>query len=581
MKSQKGSSIEIDITNSTAPLLIKFGFLCVSKNALPNWIVYLGFIWSHLQMLAVYLKSALTSLPNDTVVFYKPLKVYCQFMFMSEYVDLNQATAIRVASSLLISIYIIFLFVAVVILTTRLYYNKKIPAKIKSIWEVICYIHPLVLFFPIHCILLDKIETFHRGIMKERTTGGLEVGIAYFCIVVNWALATLLSSFFKIVIKTKDPLCSKCSRIRRNEIFEKTVSTLLMLWSNDVLIYINLVHNFMSAFYRDRVLVSNLSYYRPLTLKMAAILQAPVTAAGLLALITRILHDFEINLKLNFFVVSWLLIVPFVIKIYSHILSKRIEYCLISGPNMLNSHELLGKRDYLGQLLVNKEEPNKRAQRFNYEKLFLEGKLKDVKMFRNYDLKNKRDIKSTFLALLRESLKLYPKSNLLKIVLARHYAKFNELYLQANDLILEVKQNRPSFPVQLSMWMIIREMENILLRKYKVGNLNASEEDKLNVLHYIQMIEMDQELRDRIIKQNSLQIQFWKIWLSAEPDFKTLTNLANKVNKKRIKTEALWKNYQPQFDPNFISPLLTMGLYMSFVNNNLLAGDKLLEQYQK
>ena len=171
-------------------------------------------------------------------------------------------------------------------------------------------------------------------------------------------------------------------------------------------------------------------------------------------------------------------------------------------------------------------------------------------VIQNFDIQieSKEDLNKGLRNFIRKTIERYPENNLLKLYLAGHYVKYNGYFLKAYELLSQVRDGSHTLQELLSMYILVYKLEKILLIKYKESTATEEDQSNLNMLTYIKMSEIDRTLRAKFLKQNKLQIDFWEIWLSSEPNYKRMYNIASKIHKRKKKNFKLWRKIKPELD---------------------------------
>ena len=338
----------------------------------------------------------------------------------------------------------------------------------------------------------------------------------------------------------------------------------------------------INAILQDWIFLKYLPYYRINVLILSSTLQAIETSLALASFIVKLVEVGSASIGVFTFQIVWLLTVPILAKLYYAFTWRLLDYifgCEIK--NEKNIYYLIHKRPILLYLLKSRKIIRDGVNRLSFADLMYQAKLAIIGV--GSDLppaKLDRDkillVRSLKIICL-EILKRHPKNQLALINLAHSHSKFEDLDIVSNNLLEDAISKDPGYHEQISLNMIRLELQKRLM----IQSSQKTEEEGLNVCHYVVSQELYKEMKDCIEKQTKLQLNFWKEFLSRHPKMLNLMKIALEVNNQRISIRKQWNNLLKIRSKSFLSPLIVYGMYSSLINNNPIEGENSLKQSQE
>jgi len=582
MSSFSLNSHQIDISTSNAPLPIKFALICLNKLKMPKWIVYFWFILSHIQVVAIIVKSAYIALPDNTPSVSPVIKMLLKFFIVEDWIDYSDSTPLLIGTSI-ITVYMLKMLGLVVYIHFSLALKWKIPKVIQYYWSTLHSLHPSLLFFWIHtfCVDITKYPTHYEVVHGIKLS--LKI-MAHFNTIINCTLA-LLFSMISLTYKNKDALSSKTSVLETKTVIFKIV--IPALWTtaenNKGLQAFILILAFVNAIVHDWIFIEYLPYYQIKTLMLSSVLQAIQTSLALACCIVKFVEAGGANVGVFTFQMVWILLLPIAIRAYYNFTWKKVLHVFECDPKEeKNLYYLVHKRFILLYFLKNRNIIDQGIVRWLDADLMYQAKLKNIEEqsgldFEELDRNKKllmRSLKGTYLEILSKE----PRSHLARINLANFYSKFENLYLVSNNLLEDAISKRPGYHAGISLNMLRFELQNKLMAMFseKAGDDHIN--GGLNVYSYMINQELLDQLKINIGKQAEMQIDFWKEFLSRKPNMLNLMNIALKVNSQKHIVKRSWSNLSKVRAKFFLSPLVVYGKYSSLISNNPVEGEKFLER---
>jgi len=451
---------------------------------------------------------------------------------------------------------------------------------IQTYWNIICYFHPLVTFFPIHTFCLQVLQKISEDSFNEPVSSAYTV-VFILCLVGNFWLSFTSTHIYHLIIKTKDPLASKNNYLKGKDIVVKSIIPILWTYSEDTpwLQSFIIVVLFLDAVSKDVILFRLLPYYHINVLEICASMQGAQTALASTLLLTRMLTNTKLGLGNYFVLMCWFVLIPILAKVYRAILWRVLKKILASTGFDLSVHYLIHKAIIIRHLMKKREIRHKESTRAHHTYLMFEGVTSSLIKDTNglYDRKTgltKENLVKNLKYFYEGVVDYHPDSDLAKVNLAHYYVKYEGAYLLANNLIEEVMKGIPRFSTRLSLSLIQYQLQKKLLNKY-----SQEGSDGLNILKYVQTNMVNNKLKQRMKKQVKLQLEFWANFLSNQPDMGKLVLLSQRVDIEKGKVNKAWKEVVKLKSGTFASPLLLYGVYISYVSNNAAEGEKYMEKY--
>ena len=573
---------KIDFSKSTVPLHIKFALVCLNKITIPKWLGMFFFIISHIQVIAIIVKSAYIALPDDTPSVSPVIKALLKYFIVGDWINYGNSTPLLIRTSI-ITIFILQMLAFLIYIHLSLALKWRIPGLIQYYWSTLHTLHPLLIFFWIHtfCVNIINYPTHYEVVH------GIKVSLqamAYFNTIVNCILAVFLS-MISATYKTKDVMASKTNIMETKSIVFKMIIPLL--WrtaeNNQGVQILILVLILVNAIVHDLIFVKYLPYYRINMLVLSSILQSIETSLALVGFIVKLIETGESNIGIFTFQIAWLWLVPFAIKGYYSETWKILLYifgCEIK--NEKNIYYLVHKRIILLYFLKSRTSINPGVNKISYVDIFYQAKLVDIVLGSDFSFaeldRNKALLTRNLKVICLEILSRYPKTLLVQINLAYSHSKFEDLYIVANNMLEDVISKGPGFHTQISLNMIRLELQKKLMVQASQKAEDEQASDGLNVSNYIVNQELHEEMKNSIKEQTKLQINFWNEFLSSRSDMLKLLNLALKVDDQKRAVKKLWNNLLKIRSKSFLPPLIVYGMYSSLINNNPMEGEKYLER---
>ena len=572
---------QLSIVFSKAPTLIRLGFLSVNRQHIPKYFALVSFLLSNLQTIELLLNNASLCLNEPSDKGSTIIEAYLQLFSFSHRFSYTNRTPIFIWAGIMLA-YCLHFLILFFYLSVKLKTRSVIPDYIQQYWSIMNYFHPLILFYPIHTFNLRVIHAYRLGTFRDPISGPVMI-LFYVNVIINFLLAFGSTRFFYVVIKTKDLLSCKNNSIRTNDILSKTFISVLWIFSedSDFIPVFTLVVALLDCFLRDFALFYYLPYHSIQVLEISALIQGATTVLSLATLTAKILSSPKLDLDQFFVHVAWIIVIPFGAKLYHVFLRRLFDFIVSADESKISIHYALLQMSLFSNLSKEKIPPNSDTRIFNLPYMIYKALISQIEAHEDYAEINFKGGKAEILKLIRGFyvwiVAQNPKSHVAKLTLAYHYVKKESAYLLANNLIEDVLNDAPSFSILVSLSLIRFELQkkNFLEYSQKGESTNQS----LNLLHYVQVNSLNDQLKKQVKHQIRKQLEFWENFSSNKPDMGTLTELATTIDQEKKDVHKIWEELAKTRPSTFYSPPLVYGMYISLANNDAVEGEKFLKDY--
>ena len=573
---------QLSITFSKASTFIKLGFLSVNRQQIPKVYALFCFIISHFQTIAVLLNNAKLYLPKQNDIGGSIIEAYLKLFGFADRFSYTNSTSVFIWAIIML-VYCLHFVVLLLYMSIKLKKQAVIPDYIQNYWSVMNCFHPLVFFYPIHTFNIRVLQGIKLGTFTDPFSVVAMLPF-YANIVINFLLSFLITRLCYVVIKTKDPLSCKNTWISTNDIMTKTITPIFWIFAgeSDFIEVLVIVATVGDCIKNDLVLFYYLPYYAISTLSIATMMQAITTTLAITTFAARLVSYSSMNLGQYFVHTSWVVLAPIFMRLYKAILEKVLTFIIYTKHTDLRLHYAVHKRYLLTYLIRKRVPPTSDTRIFNFSYFLFQGMLANKgASLEKISLMDPVEIKAQSLQAAKtyylELVCRYPKSHVAKLTLANFYVKKENSYLLANNLIEEVLNDSPSFSVRVSLSLIRFELQKKTLKQY---SQREGEKQSLDLLFYVQITNLNNQLKQQIKRQIRKQVEFWENFVSSKPDMGILTDLALKVDEEKKDILKTWKEMTRIRPSTFYIPPLVYGMYTSMVNNNIMEGEKFIERYQ-
>jgi len=582
--SSSSNSQGVDIAKSNVPLHVKFAIICLNKIVIPKWFGTFCFALSHIQALALIIKSAYLALPDNTPSSSPAILVFVKLFAMGDWCNYANTSPLMIGT-LIITLYNVKVLSLIIYTHCCLALKRNLPDLVQSYWNGFHTLHPLLIFFWIHTFCVEIL----RYSQQEDFNGQLEVFMTVMALintVINCGLAIFFSRI-SVIYKTKDAISSKTNILETKSLIFKIVIPFLWIPAKDHsgIQLLTLVLILVNTLLHDWLLFDNLPYYRIKILLLSAVLQGSQTSLAFISFIIKLLEDSKTKTTFGVFSVQviWLVALPIITKVYYLFIWRVLKYifgCEVKKEKNLTY--LVHKRFILLYYLKSRKVIHAGVNKFSYADIMYQARLADVVAqdsevtFLDLDA-NKMQLARSLKVICLEILGRYPTAILAQTNLAYSYSQFEDLYLVSNNLLENAISRGPGYHAQISLNMIRFELQ----KKLKLQFSQKTEGEGLNVHSYIMNQELHEQIKAQIEKQTEMQLSFWKEFLASNSDMLNLLNIALGVNRQREVVKKLWHDLVAIRPLPFLSPLVIYGMYSSLINNDSITGEKYIEQSQE
>ena len=542
---------------------------------LARIVAYLIYVF---QLISIPLYFTVQYLEDQTFGPIIVLKAICKAFIWGELFDFTSFSWFTASIFILFQIYTWMTMISFGLLIFFLFKGMKVGTLFGYLWSVVCYVHPLVLGFPIFSFHLKLCYFFTHEQISLLSLGNESyaqeiLGIIFSVLAIIWTLLfTILSLIFSSnSIKIKDPLTAKSKLNLCLGFIEKVLLYLIFqlfpkshskIWGilllNFILALIRFIHTYFTfPFYKIRVMQTEMVFCS---------LQLLLVAVNLFGWLL-CLGDPMITQRLLF--LTWVLLIPIVTKIASSTFQKRLTYILENHKDL--SPEFIIHKVYITKSVHDKRSPcKKRKKTFNFFELFFAG---SSHLLTPVDLKTQQKVKldlddpshfrSYAKSLLRNAILAHPKAKSLRITYIDILLKYTENYHESAYLLEQLMSEHNSLSTEISILLLKQKLEQYLEKRDR----ELVESSKIDMAGYIKLNEKYEELKQKILDQSKLHIQFWEANLSSEFDFRVITDLSLKIQHCQSDISRFWKELEGINNKNFMTPYLAYGLYLEALNN--------------
>ena len=587
------SSISLEKFNiSTLLKLILFS----ESTPLSGTLQAFSYICSQIQTLSVLINTALLSMPTQTNWFQKALKTIHQIFSGADlfgFAEYQEITFLILAVTLTITILTVASLAYFAISLKKNCIHSRFT---QILWSSFLCLYTHCLCYPIHYFGLKAYKIFQRSnqgwVSELKIAPGVYMGLTLLVLALNFILSIGYLYLFKVRAKTQNLLCSSNSTSLIVDFFLKMSIPIFWIYiePSDGLYVPLLSVNLFLCLVKDLAFFLYLPFYRIQMLRFAVKVQTFLTAFALSAFLSKTITSHYIHNSLDFSALLCLVTIP----LYIYFSNKFLWQKLVSIVTLpLASHklsDLLHYWDVYKYLFLNSNLPRSQARKIRENFLFYkmaENQFQTNQTSINNDevfshdeneLVDINQVLKIFQYLVKSSDPKNPDRWLIKAYLAKFYLKNESSYILADSLLNKILRNHRSLTQTASVYYLKLQLINKLSEKgLEEGEVESK---KLNIQSFIKLSNLITTLRTQIIHQLKPQIKFWNILSNSQVDVATLTSQAIRARTSSKNIEKFWRINYPQFvESSYAHPLMIYGFYLSFAQNDTIAGDKLLQEY--
>ena len=520
------------------------------------------------------------------------------YLFLDNWVNLNSDSSDIPSLLALIFLYILYSTFCGVYLFRKAAQKKQVNQSLLSLWNLSVYTQPYILFYWLHQLTQQISSLLY--INYNSSAYSLIVGIISFIFMVwNIAFSLLCLTVMHPNVQTSNYLTSKTALIDILDLILKII--LPLLWTEILqmadlrlgLLILALVY----CIARDFVLLQRLVYYKVQVLKLASVLQAILTAFVIsLILVTALdFGEYISDTDTVLLLISWIICSLFIIWVYNGILNRLLLGILYRNFQKnenyaVHFYEIF---KYFAKYSTNSDlARNKLNKWFFYYMLGIKQSGLSPSIYSNYvlswSLDVHNDIKKYHIAKSIETLNPFASKEannwLAKAALARFYIKKEKLYALGNEILNKSRMAPTAY--KTSFAIINYQMQAELIER----NLGQSSEGvdglkdiitskNVNIHEQLRLYDETVSISKGMINQLQYQIKLWEYFISPGRDFLTILMIGKEAYSHTKVINEILANYKKLIDLNIIHPLLILSLYALLIQNNLILGQKLLDEY--
>ena len=570
-----------------APLISRLALLSYDTSIFHKFLLYIIFLVGQIQLFAITLYIALLSLNQQDSSFTWTLKQVEYLFFLK---DIANFYTYNLLSYGMLIFFLVYLLAMLALASYLLLAIKivKLPIRIAlKVWTMLRFMHPIILFYPIHIFCLQVLKNLSQGEHLFVTGSNRDMVVkvcSCFVIVINFVVTILIEFFLSINFSTNNVLGTKSRIINIFDLCFKASLPPLFIFirhsksSSIVFLIICL----LCWSIRAGVIFYFLPYYKISLLKIATGAQAiaiSLLSAAIIALI--VIANRSTQLAVGLFLLLWALLGAFFLKLDANVLSN-ILFKIVSAPkNVTNIYHLIHYlkivKHYADDAVIKMNEGKAPRGLMNYITLIKDSEMGHLILLEgglvwSKEVKEKvsRGFQELFLQYLKQLASQNPDFMLLQGMLAYKYIKYNSISILANNIADRNIEN--SMFIHRNYFYFIKLL---VLEKLKASQSLENQQEKTNpntmsVREILESYRAYQHTKNNIKIQLDLQLKFWTDFQADKVQFLSLINLCKKIYKQ---SKIVQKNIErlPDYTKSgFLKPYLISSLYYCFLQNDII-----------
>ena len=585
------------------PIFTRFALFSLSDFSLPFWLPMVSLMYSELQVFGIFFNTAFFTDSASRLRWLNIFHYVHEVTSVGDLIDYQESSFLKLALLVIICIYVFGILALLLYLLILLKQQKNVGAISKTIWSFCCYLHPYLLFYPIHFSLVKFLAHLEQDdVYQQGLNTGLQVvvGIALF---LNFAYTFMILLGFQTFIKTSNPISTKTSLLNFLIVGLKTFYPFVWFFFSEVedpsLILVTL--NLCFSIIRDSFHFYILPYYKFQTLKLATGAYAITTLLAITTFIGAVSDEIPDNVDSILAVMLWVLFVPLYAKFYLSCLDRISLQILLYPSTVKNMNHLVSHWHIYKYFSRYALRPSEVSGSYKKNHLVYKMYMKQLEKAKSLKLDNamtlpfmlipvdygslenqffvKTLVLNAVLDQLKAALKVHPKTVLLEATLAVNYIKTKQLYLLADRHIQRGLQTAGSFSVKNSLYLMRLEIiKKLNHNNHSVGDHTGMVEF-MDVQDSIASSEMLDVLKQKIRAQIKPQLTFWSEFKSHKVELFPLIHLSKQVGHEARGVQRYWNYFHGATKMTILEPLLIMGIYASLILENDRLGRKYFKKY--
>ena len=587
------------------PIFTRFALFSLSDFSLPFWLPIVSLIYSELQVFGIFFNTAFFTDSASRLRWLNIFHYVHEITSVGDLIDYQESSFLKLALIVIMCVYVFGILALLVYLLIQLKRQKKVGVFPKTIWSFCCYLHPYLLFYPIHFSLVKFLAHLEQDdVYEQGVNSGLQVivGIALF---LNFAYTFMILLGFQTFIKTANPISTKTSLLNFFIAGLKTFYPFVWFFFSEAqdpsLILVTL--NLCFCAIRDSLHFYILPYYKFQTLRLVTGAYAITTLLSITTFIGAVSDEIPDNVDSILAVILWVLFVPLYAKFYLSCLRRISLQILLYPSSVKNMNHLVAHWHIYKYFSRYALRPSEVSGSYKKNHLVYKMYMKQLEKAKNLKLDNVMTLPFLLMPLdygslenqffvrtialnavldqLRASMKAHPKNVLLEATLAVNYIKTKQLYLLADRHIQRGLQTAGSFSVKNSLYLMRLE----IIKKLNTGHLAGRELENTGMVEFMDVqdsitsSEMLDVLKQKIRAQIKPQLTFWSEFKSHKVELFPLIHLSKQVGHEARGVQRYWNYFQGATKLRVLEPLLIMGIYASLILENDRLGRSYFKKY--
>ncbi len=433
-----------------------------------------------------------------------------------------------------------------------------------------------------------------RGIIAI-SKGEFEVGaLPNYIVVVFFVLFMLIGYFssmfleiqFQDALSSKNFLDGKNSNMQILTLSQKFVLQIIQLsfrFSDLKAYWFSSIFGLIFCFIRGIKFFRTLPLYHYGALRLQVALMSLVFSLNLAYVMEVLLKTTGfLEIHMNNIIVLWVVLAVLFLMIglqlldreYMNLLTRRQRGC---PEKML--HKIRATKELLAKYRIQTKKNKKlkwtnllcEAENKNLERVF--GLDLELITEKKYNIKEDEDASEVFLEYLKSLLAIDPESSIVKLHLAKIYAKKYRLYSEVIKLVSDIQKTKHS-PYCISAAFLLHRVEENIMK-----NSDNNDDRKLDLVKYINSHLLVEDLVNQIIKQIELTMEVCKNVVHNKSDIGLIYNNGLMIYDQKKGIEKKIEKVLKEIPDYFLRPVLISSMYDLLLNFSLVGHQKYYESY--
>jgi len=378
-------------------------------------------------------------------------------------------------------------------------------------------------------------------------------------------------------LPTKSFLSAKSNKVESLTLFQKVFLQILQMvlfkasWAVNTWTFVTI--NLVLSFFRDAEFYASLPLYNLHALKFQSILVMIVNSLNISSFFQALVETLgDDEPDMSFIIIVWVIVGILAVKLSTNSLNRMMERMAMSqfiqGSPMLRIHKVIVTKD------LRKEWDGTNPAKGTNQEAYLVSKSVNVHASsalslspqfikeNEVDINSKESVHKMLLNYIEKLALKNPKNSFIKLYLAYFYAKKLNYFGLAIRLITELHQGASS-RARLSASLLIYEIQNSIRKQYEQND------DKIDMLAYISSQAQLSTIKDAMLEQAELQIDFYKETISETPDLAKVYNISQEVKIHQSRVNKKMREFLANSPEAFFEPIMLFSQYSIRLNHSL------------